>query len=142
MYELTYIINPVSADLNTAQVAEKVRNQIKELGGETKKEYISEKKKLAYEIKKQSFGFYATAELEMEPEKIDELNNFLKLDNDVLRHLIINLAELRTQKVSTKPARVKPAIETTDTANESATAKTGKVKIEELDKKLEELLKE
>jgi small subunit ribosomal protein S6 len=142
MYELTYIINPVSADLNTAQVAEKVRNQIKELGGETKKEYISEKKKLAYEIKKQSFGFYATAELEMEPEKIDELNNFLKLDNDVLRHLIINLAELRTQKVSTKPARVKPAIETADTADESTAAKTGKVKIEELDKKLEELLKE
>jgi len=139
MYELTYIINPLSADIDTSLAAEKVRQQIKELGGEVKKEYISEKKKLSFPIKKQSSGFYATVELEMEPEKVDELNTFLRMNNDVLRHLIINQAELRTEKVSKKPARIKSTVGETPAAE--AAPKTGKVKIEELDKKLEELLK-
>jgi len=139
MYELTYIISLLSADTNTASVAEKVRAQIKELGGEAKKEYISEKKKLAFQIKKQGSGFYATVVFEMEPERVDELNTFMRSNNDVLRHMIINQAELRTEKVSKKPAKAKSAASET-TIGES-TAKTGKVKIEELDKKLEELLK-
>lgn len=139
MYELTYIISLLSAEGETSTMAEKVRAQIKELGGEAKKEYISEKKKLAFEIRKQNQGFYATVIFEMEPEKIDELNTFLRMNNDILRHMIINQAELRTEKVSKKPARVKPA-EGEAVVGESK-AKTGKVKIEELDKKLEELLK-
>jgi len=139
MYELTYIISLLSAEGETSTMAEKVRAQIKELGGEAKKEYISEKKKLAFEIKKQNQGFYATVVFEMEPEKIDELNTFLRMNNDILRHMIINQAEFRTEKVSKKPARVKLA-EGETVAGES-TGKTGKVKIEELDKKLEELLK-
>jgi len=139
MYELTYIISLLSVEGETSPVAEKVRAQIKELGGEAKKEYISEKKKLAFEIKKQNQGFYATVVFEMEPEKIDELNNFLRLNNDILRHMIINQAELRTEKVSKKPARIKSA-DSEVIAGETA-SKTGKVKIEELDKKLEELLK-
>lgn len=139
MYELTYIISLLSADVETSQVAEKVRAQIKELGGEAKKEYISEKKKLAFQIKKQSQGFYATVVFEMEPEKIDELNTFLRMNNDILRHMIINQAELRTEKTSKKPARAKPA--NAENVIGENTGKTGKVKIEELDKKLEELLK-
>lgn len=139
MYELTYIISLLSAEVDTSSVAEKVRAQIKTLGGETKKEYISEKKKLAFQIRKQGFGFYATVVFEMEPEKIDELNIFLRSSNDILRHMIINQAELRTERVSKKPARIK-STDSESVIGES-TAKTGKVKIEELDKKLEELLK-
>jgi small subunit ribosomal protein S6 len=139
MYELTYIISVLTAEGETSSIAEKVRAQIKELGGEAKKEYISEKKKLAFQIKKQGQGFYATVIFEMEPEKIDELNTFLRMNNDILRHMIINQAELRTEKVSKKPAKTKLAAG--ETAIGESTAKTGKVKIEELDKKLEELLK-
>jgi|SRR3989339_332920 len=139
MYELTYIISLLSAEGETSAIAEKVRAQIKELGGEAKKEYISEKKKLAFEIKKQNQGFYATVVFEMEPEKIDELNSFLRSNNDILRHMIINQAELRTEKVSKKPARIKPAV--SEAVLGETKPKTGKVKIEELDKKLEELLK-
>jgi len=140
MYELTYIINLLSADINTSSVAEKVRAKIKELGGEARKEYVSEKKKLAFQINKQSFGFYATVVFEMEPEKIDELNTFLRSNSDILRHMIINQAELRTEKISKKPARTK--LTDKEIVADEVAAKTGKVKIEELDKKLEELLKD
>jgi small subunit ribosomal protein S6 len=139
MYELTYIISLISANDDTSSVAEKVRAKIKGLDGEAKKEYISEKKRLAYLIKKQGSGFYATVVFEMEPEKIDELNAFLRLNNNILRYIIINQAELRTEKISRKPARTKVA--TSEISPAETTVKTGKVKIEELDKKLEELLK-
>jgi len=139
MYELTYIISLLSVEGETSSIAEKVRAQIKELGGEAKKEYISEKKKLAFPIKKQNQGFYATVVFEMEPEKIDELNTFLRSSNDILRHMIINQAELRTEKISKKPARIKPA--NSEAVIGETKTKIGKVKIEELDKKLEELLK-
>ncbi len=137
MYELTYIISPISAEIDTDAVAAKVRSFITgQLAGEIKREYIGAKKRLSYPIKKQNSGFYATVEFQAEPEKIEKLKKFLELDNDFLRHLII-IANKKTQVK--RPARVKP-ITTALPASETG-AKMAKVKIEELDKKLEELLK-
>ena len=138
MYELTYIINPVSSESDSNAVAAKVRSFIiEQLAGEVKKEYIGEKKRMSYPIKKQSSGTYVTAEIIVEPEKMDGLAKFLELNNDVLRHLILTIDERVKVK---KPARVKP-ITTGIPAEEISTARTEKVGIEELDKKLEELLK-
>ena len=138
MYELTYIISPISAEINTNAVAAKVRSFITgQLAGEIKKEYISAKKRLSYPIKKQNSGFYAAVEFQAGPEKIEELKKFLELDSDFLRHLIISAKQGALAK---RPARVKPTAAALP-ASETG-AKAAKVKIEELDKKLEELLKE
>ena len=135
MYELTYIISPLSIDANAA--ATKVRDFIMQnLGGEVKKEYLGEKKKLSYPIKKQSSGTYVSVEFVAESEKMDDLKKFLDMNADILRHLLL------TQKVgrpAKRPARIKPA--TTAIPAEEISAKAEKVGIEELDKKLEELLK-
>jgi len=137
MYELTYIIGLISGELDTNAVAAKVRSFITgPMAGEVKKEYISEKKRLSFPIKKQSGGFYATVEFQAEPEKIEELKKFLELETDVLRHLIIVVDKKAQIK---RPARIKP---TTAVLPASEIGDKGeKVKIEELDKKLEELLK-
>ncbi|KKT26449.1 MAG: 30S ribosomal protein S6 [Parcubacteria group bacterium GW2011_GWA2_43_9b] len=138
MYELTYIINPVSGEIDANAVAAKVRSFIMEqLIGQIKKEYIGEKKRLSYSIKKRNSGIYATVEFTAEPEKIDELTKFLELNNDVLRHLILTADEKAKVK---RPARIKP-MATGIPAEEISTARTEKVGIEELDRKLEELLK-
>ncbi len=137
MYELTYIISPISGETDTNAVAAKIRSFIiSQIAGEIKKEYISEKKRLSFPIKKQSGGFYATVEFQAEPEKIEELKKFLELDNDVLRHLIIAVDAKAQVK---RPARIKPSV--TALPESETGAKSAKVKIEELDKKLEELLK-
>lgn len=135
MYELTYIISPASSEPDINTVAAKVRSFITEqLAGSVKKEYITDKKRLSYPIKKQSGGFYVAVEFSAEPEKMDELKKFLELDNDILRHLLINIKEGIPAK---RPTRVKPAA----AASGETSAKAPKVKIEELDKRLEELLK-
>lgn len=137
MYELTYIISPLTADLDASATAAKVRSFITgNLGGEIKKEYLGDKKKLSYPIKKQTVGTYAIVEFQVEPERMDELKKFLELDTEVLRHLILNVREGALVK---RPARVKPT--TTAIPAEETSTKTEKVGIEELDKKLEELLK-
>lgn len=136
MYELTYIISPAASEPDINTVAAKVRSFITEqLAGAVKKEYITDKKRLSYPIKKQSGGFYVAVEFSAEPEKMDELKKFLDLDNDILRHLLINIKGGIPAK---RPARVKP---TTTTPAGETPAKAPKVKIEELDKRLEELLK-
>ncbi|MBU3901600.1 30S ribosomal protein S6 [Patescibacteria group bacterium] len=138
MYELTYLISPLTGDLDVNAAADKVRAFITgNLGGEIKKEYISEKKRLGFSIKKQSSGSYATVEFAAEPEKISDLKKFLELNSDVLRHLILTLKEGRPAKQ--RPARVKPVA--TALPAEELSHKGEKVKIEDLDKKLEELLK-
>jgi len=138
MYELTYIINPVSSESGSNAVAAKVRSFIVEqLAGQIKKEYIGEKKRLSYPIKKQSSGTYVTAEIIVESEKMDELTKFLELNNDILRHLVLTVDE--RVKVKKSP-RIKP-MAIAIPAEEISTARTEKVGIEELDKKLEELLK-
>lgn len=137
MYELTYIINPGNGELDANAAAAKVRSFIVEkLTSEIKKEFIGEKKRLSYPIKKQASGTYVTLEFQAEPEKIDDLKRFLGLNTDILRHLILVVDERMPAK---RPVRVKPSF-TAIPASETS-AKGEKVKIEELDKKLEELLK-
>jgi small subunit ribosomal protein S6 len=125
--------------------AAKVRDFILSLGASIKKETAWEKRKLAYPIKKQTAGFYFILEMDLEPEKIAELKNYLKLNNDVLREMIIDTSRIKPSKARTrisKPKTVAPIETISSTATSEKPVKKEKVKIEELDKKLEELLKE
>jgi ribosomal protein S6 len=47
------------------------------------------KRKMAYQIKKNRFGFYCLVNFSSEPKNIKEIDNYLKMNNKVLRHIII-----------------------------------------------------
>jgi small subunit ribosomal protein S6 len=125
-YELMVIINP---DLGT--------NAINEALDEIKKLITAEKSKgviyfedvwgvrdLAYIIKKHDAGYYAVYDFELIPSAINEVDNTLKLDNRVLRHMIVTLptayqpktfAEMQAERQAeaakeeeSKPVRRKP----------------------------------
>ena len=136
MYELIFLNDPLVEKMDT-EIVIKVRDFITGLGGQIKKENVWEKRKLAYPVKKHLLGFYVIFEFEIEAEKIDELQKQLRLNSDILRFLIINkegIKEERPRVRLTKPkaiASVRPA-----------EFRGEKIKIEELDKKLEEILKE
>lgn len=141
MYELTYIVNPnLSKDQVAAQI-DKVRSFINELTGEVKNEKLWEKRRLAYPIKKQGFGFYITAEFNIEPQNIIELDKKIKLEQNILRHLLITkeeIKEVHRRIILPKLPREKIGIG----RRPEIQAPEEKVKIEELDKKLEEILEE
>ena len=47
------------------------------------------RRELAYPIKKEREGVYLFLELEMEPEKGGEIERKLRLEEDILRHLLV-----------------------------------------------------
>ncbi len=142
MYELTYILNPNLSEADVAAQADKTRGFINELGGTIKNERLWEKRRLAYEIKKQGYGFYVTSEFEMEPEKIVELDSKLRIEPQILRHLLLSKEIIKeTPRRAPRPKIIKEKPGFPELKSEPETAKE-KVKIEEIDKRLEELLEE
>lgn len=92
-YEIMFIVKATqeSADVKkTAENAKKILTtenakvtEFKELG----------EKKLAYPIKKEINGYYYVLQVEANKEAITEFDRKIKLDENVLRHLIIRLDE-------------------------------------------------
>ena len=92
-YEIMFIVKATqeSADVKkTAENAKKILTsdnanviEFKELG----------EKKLAYPIKKELNGYYYVLQVEASKETITEFDRKIKLDENILRHLIIRLDE-------------------------------------------------
>ncbi len=47
------------------------------------------KRKLAYPIKKQTFAIYYFYLIELDPKEVDELEQALRLNDEVLRHMVV-----------------------------------------------------
>jgi len=136
MYELIFITDSSSEKADGPTIAS-VRGFINEQGGVIKKEDTWEKRKLAYPIKKHVFGFYTVIQFELEKEKIEELQKQLRMNGNLLRFLIIDKTGVKEDVHKPRMARPKAVV-----APKPTDEKTERVKIEEIDKKLEEILKE
>ncbi len=64
-------------------------------------------KTLAYPIKKQGSGFFSTLTIQIEEEKVAELNEKLVKDSKILRHFIVVKEAVRERKE--RRTRAKPA---------------------------------
>lgn len=138
-YEIAIILSALSDKIDNESV-QKIRNFIIGGGGSIKKEDIWEKRKLAYQIEKNVYGNYVFLNTEMPSESMEELQKQFKLNSEILRFLILDKTGIREEaprrhRLSPKPTAAAPVLLQTDDRGE-------KVKIEELDKKLEEILKE
>ncbi len=93
MYEVLFI---VKADLDEKAIKETVSN-FENVLKSMKSEIIDLKdlgqKKLAYPIKNVVRGYYYLCNVKAKPEAIAELDRKSKLDNNILRHLIIKKEE-------------------------------------------------
>lgn len=127
MYELTYIINPNLAEADANKLKSEISGFITGTEGvlHNQKE---ERRRLAYQIKKFNTGLYVSLDFDLGPEKIADLEKKLKLESAIIRYLII--AKEKVSPMETAPITA-PRKE-----------KKEKVKIEELDEKLKELLEE
>ena len=88
-YELTFIVRP---DIEEKEI-ENDNNNEKKVIEETKSKITEEKqlgqKELAYEIKKFNVGYYFYYEIEATKEAITELDRQTRLNEKILRHLIV-----------------------------------------------------
>lgn len=91
-YELTVLIHPdLDADLE-APLA-KIRDIVKNAGGEIVKEDNWGKKKLAYRIKKEDFAVYVYFDVKLPADALLKISNILNITDEVLRYLLVTVDE-------------------------------------------------
>lgn len=156
-YEILFILPNKFTDSESKKIVEIVGQTIIENGGEiTHSEYWG-KKKLAYEIKHNAYGYYALFEFDLEGSLLAKINQTLRLSTDVLRHQIVvkktktaeelKKAEIIRAKIDSKKAAeekekiAKEKKSSLITSTVSATKpKDNRVDLKDLDKKLEGIL--
>ena len=57
------------------------------------------KRRLAYPIKKNRTGFYCLFNFSSEPNNLKEVDNYLRMNNTVIRHLIIQADPITKEKI-------------------------------------------
>ena len=90
-YECVLVLDPgLDADTTTEQL-EKFQEQILGLHGEIRRWDRWGKKRLAYEIKRKQYGYYAVVVFDGEPTVVKSLDRYVRLNQNILRHLIVVL---------------------------------------------------
>lgn len=89
-YELMYILMPDLDDAALASENEALQKIITDNGGKITGVNTQDwgLRDLAYEIKKQTKGYYVVVTFSAEPKAVEEFNRIVSLDQKVLRFLI------------------------------------------------------
>ncbi len=90
-YESTIVLDPVLQDDGYNKQMDRIKKFIEERGGNILLDDRWGLRTLAYKIKKQNQGYYGILEWESPGELIGELDHMLRLDEHILRHLILYL---------------------------------------------------
>jgi len=153
-YELVYLIANKFSENELEPITSAVVKFIKDQGGLIIQEEAWGKQKLAYPIKGFFHAYYFLIEFDLPRENINKLNNYLRLNEDILRHLVtqkrIKSAEeianekRATQKMAEEQAKAMEEREGRVVKHkapaETKEKETKKVSIEELDEKLNKIL--
>jgi len=91
-YELMFIIDPSLADDQKAATVETVKGIIAEAGQVTDVDEWG-MRKLAYPILKKTEGYVVVMHFDAEPTLPKELDRRLRISDNCIRHIIINLNE-------------------------------------------------
>lgn len=88
-YELLYVVDSSSDEESRAGVMKRIDVAITEEGGKVDNVDDWGKRKLAYEINHVAEGDYTLIDFHAEPTQITELDRVLRINDAVLRHMIV-----------------------------------------------------
>lgn len=91
-YELTVLIHP-DLESNLEVPLTKVRDIIKNAGGEVIKEDNWGKKKLAYQINREDFAVYVYMDVKLPADAPLKVSNTFNITDEVLRYLLVSVDE-------------------------------------------------
>jgi ribosomal protein S6 len=149
-YELSYIISPSLKSDEASGLSSEITALIQKEGGLIMKETTPNPRTLSYQIKKQGAGFQVNLEFSLEPEKLRAIEERIKKEEKILRHMLVAKRAPRREKIR----KERPALKTAETAaspagttetpseEEKTKEKGKKVELKDIEEKLEEILKE
>jgi small subunit ribosomal protein S6 len=89
-YELVIIVTPEFDETATADIVDKVKSWITDTGGSIESFEEWGRQKLAYLIRKQKEGQYFLFNIKLEPTAVATLERNFRLQESIMRFLIIN----------------------------------------------------
>lgn len=90
-YELGFILHPEVEQSDVTQTVDRVGQYVTSGGGEVASVDVWGRRALAYPIRRQNEGTYVFLQVQLEPQAIQELERNLKLDEEILRYLLLRL---------------------------------------------------
>jgi len=129
MYELTFLANPNISEEDLGNIVAQLKDAITRAEGKITKDFFSKRINLAYPVKKLRQAFFITVEFELERNKLDSIRTQVNSIKSIIRRLIITKLPTKIKAKKIKPLKTK-----------IKTKAKEKIKIEELDRKLEEIL--
>jgi small subunit ribosomal protein S6 len=154
-YELLFVLPNKFTDDEAKAVSERVEKTLTEQGGSITFREFWGKKKLAYPIKNNVYGYYSLLEFDLEGKQLAKIDKVLRLSNEVIRFLIVKKkvkseAEIQKQvkiaaKINSKKAAEQKQEEEAAAKKTAKTATRSKAKEvnddeKSLDEKLEGIL--
>lgn len=132
-YEITYIVRPDLDEDQTRAVVDGVTGRLETAGAEIIAviPWNPPRRRMAYPINDFGDGFYVTCVFRFEPQAINAFENALKLNDRVLRYLLIQATEqnikqaqqrLAQQQAASAPRPPQPAEETAPAAEATGAA--------------------
>ncbi len=146
-YELLLLAPGNLAENETAPVWQKVKDLLSSFGANITYEESMGRKKLAYPIKHLRHGYYFLIEFEMDKDKVEEFDRKLKLNEEIMRFIIVKTKpksreEREKEKIRRAKAEARAAGKTEAPEDKKDDKQKGKLSLDELDKKLDEILEE
>lgn len=94
-YEMTFIVRPDLDDEHTRGVVDQVTNRITSTGGEIIAVFpwSPARRRMAYPIRDFGDGVYVTTTFQYDPQQLREFENALKLNDRILRFLVVQATE-------------------------------------------------
>ena len=92
-YEVMFIVRPDMEEADIKNTAETIKKVLTDAKANILEEKALGQKELAYEIKKYTTGYYYLLVVEASKEAEQELNRVARINENLLRHLIVKVEE-------------------------------------------------
>jgi len=123
-YEILFIIPNKFTEDEAKTIIAKTEKTISDNGGEISYREYWGKKKLAYEIKHNAYGYYSLCEFDLEKSALAAIDQNLRLSTEILRHQIViknskSEADLARDKKINAKIEAKKALEEKEVKDKS-----------------------
>ena len=101
-YEVVFIVRPDAADDAIKGIIQKVKEAVEGLNGRVNRVDEWGKRKMAFQIKKYSEGYYIFVDISSPPPASKEVERILRLNEDVIRYQTVKKPAAKVVKETKK----------------------------------------
>jgi small subunit ribosomal protein S6 len=104
-YEALFILKPGGTEQDLSRSAAHLEDPIRKVGGQIERAESLGRRRLAFRISRQSEGHYHLVRFSLPTARVSELERFFRLNEGVVRFLILTAEEVAAEAQPAAPAR-------------------------------------